>query len=457
MSIYKSEEESSVLRNNSIYAHAKLPFQYNESAGDFALETFINNLQLDLYRLMNEEAKNEYLEKYDALDMFTAVQEINHELASVKLENHFLTDFLERNDPKMLFGLKQRRTTAEQQRRLTTASISAASAHLSIATPRRSVGSRPSENMSIYNTSQSNYTGTSKKGGLLDMHGGQMDYRLNYKAKCDMAEKATTEIEKRVNEMESKAMQGIKFLNARIEELQFRYNETEETIMNFQLHFLNDKQDLLFLETAGEKQVERKFRKFVNNWLKNARALLSTMRLRITALNESCQQLRSDLITKADLSGILSEVDFEQLIIKRNELLNSLDEKNAHMAGLKSVTGKASLAMSEEKKIMMNLEEESKSIAYKTIDIIKNVSQLERETKCVEEENKKELKVLQTLKEQLELYQAPSVYQYVEKKDELLMLEKEEKMLHRKIYILNVKLNNVSNRCTKMKGHNIGL
>lgn len=246
-------------------------------------------------------------------------------------------------------------------------------------------------------------------------------------------------------------MQAIKLLNAKIEELQFRYNETDETMKNFQLHFLKDERDIAFLETASEKQIERKFKKFVNNWLKNARALLSTMRLRITALHENCQQLRSDLITKSDLSGILSAVDFEQLMIKRNELLNSLDEKNAHMAGLKSVTGKASLAMSDEKQIMMNIEEESKSIANKTVDVIKNVSQLEREAKAVEEENKKELKILQSLKEQLERYQAPSVNQYVEKKDELLMLEKEEKMLQRKIYILNMKLNNVYKRCTKMQ------
>ncbi|XP_017461383.1 PREDICTED: coiled-coil domain-containing protein 113 [Rhagoletis zephyria] len=424
-----------------------------ESPADFALESFINNLQLDLFRLMNEDAKNQYLEKYDALDMFTAVQEINRELASVKLENHFLTDFLERNDPNMLVGLEPRRITGH----VTTASSSGGSTYLSNATPRRSIGSRPSETVSMYNTSQSNYTAASKKGGPGGMHGGQIEYRLNCKSKCDMAEKATTEVEKLVKDTESKAMHGIKLLNARLEELIFRYNENKETLKNFQLHFLKDERDLLFLEAASEKQIERKFQKFISNWLRNARALLSTLRLRNTALHENCQQLRSDLITKADLSVVLRVVDFEQLMIERNELLNAVDEKNSHMAGLNSVTEKASLAMSEEKQIMINIEEESKSIANNTIDVIKNVSQLEKGAKCVEKENKKELKVLQLLKEQLEHYQAPSVNRYVEKKDELLMLEKEEKMLYRKIYILNMKLNNVYNRCTKINGKNIGL
>lgn len=189
---------------NSLDIRGKLPFQINENpVGEFTLETFINNLQLDLYRLMNEEGKDEYLEKYDALDMFTAVQEINRELAIVKLENHFLIDFLERNDPKMLIGLKTRRITASAQRRTTTTS-SVGSARLSNATPRRSISSRPSETVSMYNTSQSNYTGASKKGGPAGMHSGQMEYRLNYKSKCDMAEKATTEVEKRVNEIETK-------------------------------------------------------------------------------------------------------------------------------------------------------------------------------------------------------------------------------------------------------------
>lgn len=206
MSLTKSEGDNNIAQLNGLDMRVRSPFQPTENTADeFTLETFINNLQLDVYRLMNDEERIEYLERFDALDMFMAVQEINRELAVVKLENHFLTDFLERNDPKMLIGLKTRRMTASLQRRVTTTPSSGGSARLSTATPRRSIGSRPSETVSMYNTSQSNWTGASKKGPL-GMHTGQLEYRLNYKSKCDMAEKATTEVEKRVNDIESKGM-----------------------------------------------------------------------------------------------------------------------------------------------------------------------------------------------------------------------------------------------------------
>lgn len=234
-----------------------------------------------------------------------------------------------------------------------------------------------------------------------------------------------------------------------MEEIHYMYEETRETTKIFQLHFMRDDKDLAFLNTATEKQLERKIRKFVNNWLKNARALLSTMRLRITALHEHCQQLRNELLTKADLSGILTSVDFEKLMIKRTELVNALEEKNTHMAGLKGVTGKASLSMSEEKQVMMNIEEESKQLNNKTLDVIKTISKLEKEANQVELENDKDMETLNNLKEQLERYEAPSVHDYIGKKDEVLALEKEEKMLKRKIYILEMKLDNTQRKCKR--------
>lgn len=249
-------------------------------------------------------------------------------------------------------------------------------------------------------------------------------------------------------------MHDIKLLNARVEELRFRSAETDETAKNFQLHFLSDARDIAFLEKATEKQLERKFRKFVNNWNKNARALLGTMRLRITSLQESCQQHRTALITKADLSGILGAVDFEQLKIKKNEYQKQLDEKNTHMAGLKGVTGKASLAMAEEKQEMMNIEEKSKKISNKIVEVVKAIGKLEKEAKYVDAENVKAVKMLEDLKEQVGRFDAPSVNQYIEQKDELAMLEKEEKMLHRKLYILHMKVNNIAYKCKKMEAEN---
>lgn len=243
----------------------------------------------------------------------------------------------------------------------------------------------------------------------------------------------------------------IKQLRAKIEELRFRSEETIETEKNFMLHFMRDEADMLFLETATERQIERKLRKFTANWFKNARALLGTMRLTIVSLQETCQQHRADLITKADLSGILTAVDFEKLIIKRNELINELEDKNTHMAGLKGITGKTSLAMTEEKQAMMNLETQMRNVVNRTEEIGRTISKLEREVDVVQQNNLKDRVILADLRRQLEEYEAPSISEYIERKEEALQLDKEEKILHRKIYILNMKLNNVMRRCRALE------
>lgn len=247
-------------------------------------------------------------------------------------------------------------------------------------------------------------------------------------------------------------MVEVKQLRAKIEELHYRSEETIETEKNFMLHFLRDSNDIAFLESATERQVERKLRKFTANWFKNARALLGTMRLTIVSLQETCQQHRADLITKADLSGILTAVDFEKLIIKRTELTNELEEKNIHMSGLKGVTGKTSLAMTEEKQAMMNLETEMRYVLNRTEEITRTIAKLEKEVAAVEVNNEKDYVILNELRAQLEEYEAPSITEYIEKKEEALSLEKEEKMLQRKIYILNMKLNNVIRRCRNRDG-----
>ncbi|XP_058977097.1 coiled-coil domain-containing protein 113-like [Musca domestica] len=397
-----------------------------------ALETFINGLQLPVFFQLSEEEQDERLAKIDALELFQALQDINRDLAMARLENLYLTDFLEKNDPKLLIGLQQRRATAQNM------NLARAKGDATTQSVSSSMGTRPRASMSRSHLTTT--TGSSQKKTAFD-------YKLNFRAKADMAEKTANEVEKRVKDIESKASREIKILRGHMEEMHFMCEETRETIKNFQLHFMRDEQDLEFLSTATEKQLERKIRKFVNNWIKNARALLATMRLKITALQENCQHLRSELLTKADLSGILTAIDFEKLMIKRSELLNSLDEKNMHMAGLKAVTGKASLSMTEDKQIMMNIEAESKQLNQKTIDVIRAIDKLEKEANMVERENQKDLEALSNLRQQLERYEAPSVRQYIEKKNELMALEKEEKMLRRKIYILNMKLENTQKKC----------
>ncbi|XP_023295748.2 uncharacterized protein LOC111678587 [Lucilia cuprina] len=429
------------------------PLTSNDIASnELALENFINSLQLSTFFQLPEDEQKLRLDKFDVLELYQAAQNINREFGMVKLENFFLIDFLEKNDPKLLIGLEQRRATAQTPAQINVLKVGGKrTSNVSVGGVGVGGGSGSLVGFKAKSVLSKSLMSVLTTGSLKKAH----EYKLNFRAKTDMAEKLANEVEKRVQEMEKNASQEIKLLRGHMEEMHFQLIETQETAKNFELHFLRDENDLVFLSNATDKQLERKFRKFVNNWIKNARALLATMRLKITALQEHCQQLRNELLTKADLSGILTAIDFEKLIIKRTELLNALEEKNSHMAGLKGVTGKASLSMAEEKQIMMNIEEESKQLNNKTLEVVKTIAKLEKEAEIVEAENQKDVATLENLRLQLERYEAPSINEYVQKKEEVLALEKEEKMLRRKIYILNMKLDNTQKKCKRQMNSSI--
>uniref|UniRef100_A0A1I8NQB0 Cilia- and flagella-associated protein 263 n=1 Tax=Stomoxys calcitrans TaxID=35570 RepID=A0A1I8NQB0_STOCA len=419
---------SSRARSTEVYAN-----QGDEA--NLALETFINGLQLNTFFQLTEDAQEERMAKIDVLELYDALQEVNRELAMSRLESHYLYDFLNKNDAKLLIGLQQRRATTPSQKL-----VRAKDATQSLSSTQ-AIRNRISS-FSMSRSYVTTTTGSSQRKPAVE-------YKLNFKAKAEMAEKLAMEVEKRVLAMESAVLSQVKILRGHMEELQFMYQETQETAHNFKLHFLRDPKDMEFLQTATEKQLERKLKKFINNWMKNARALLAKMRLKTAALQDHCQELRNQLFIKSDLSGTISHLDFEKSMIKRSQLLKTLHKQIAHVAGLKGVAGKASLAMSKEQQTMLKLEEEAKQLNNETLATIKAIGKLEDEIRILDKANAKDMEALWGLRMKMEHFEAPSVDQYMEKKHELFNLEKEEKMLKRKLHILNMKFKNAQRQCGK--------
>ncbi|XP_055849747.1 uncharacterized protein LOC129914488 [Episyrphus balteatus] len=406
----------------------------NSSHGSPRIDKDVYELLFTVYNQRDTEGLKDCLEKSDALDVFRMVQEVNRELTSVKLENVILIDFLQKNDPRLLVGLDHVRKHSIEIRHSTMER-------------RKSYVDSGGGSSPILGRSESRTTsiGGSTMGS---MRRTATDYTINYRAKVEIAEKLAAEIQRHCEVLEAKGTQDIKILKGQIEEVQYRCADTEETIKNFKVQFLQND----VLENATEKQKEAQLRKFINNWLKNGRALLGTMRLKITSIQEKCHQQRTALISKADLSGMLGPVDFEQLQIKRDDQTRSLDEKNISLAGLKEVTGKASLSLAKEKKNLLAIEQKSKALQEKTADVVKGISKLEQESRIVEKELESIKESLKTIKIQVEEFEAPSITDYILKKQELIALEKEEKLLQRKSYIQNIKLQNMN---MKLRSRNL--
>lgn len=171
--------------------------QTDIESNELVLESYINSLQLSIFFQLSEEEQKERLQKIDVLELFHALENLNHELAMVQLENYFLIDFLQKNDAKLLIGLEQRRATAQSVHshvlraagKMSNISVVGGGGSLSTFRAKSTASKSLLASISIHTS------GSQKKTTAYE-------YKLNYRAKADMAEKLANEVDKRVHEME---------------------------------------------------------------------------------------------------------------------------------------------------------------------------------------------------------------------------------------------------------------
>lgn len=157
-------------------------------------EAYIYGWHLDKFFEQSEEEQEYQLSNIDAIELFGALQEANRELAMARLENHFLIDFLEKNDPKLLVGL-------QQLRRRQGSAVSAVSA-VSAAGTRSHVGSISIAGSVTGQRAQKSSATRSVMSTTSTVVRKVHEYRLNFRAKADMADKTANDVEKQLREME---------------------------------------------------------------------------------------------------------------------------------------------------------------------------------------------------------------------------------------------------------------
>lgn len=184
-SIGTIESKFNVNRSQSQAPVAIEPENYELDIGAIS-----HKYHLDDYLQMTDEERRIKLSLMDSLDMLKSVEDIQKELAIYKLENYIMVDFLEKNDPKLLVGLRQRRTSMVKRMQ------SKSRPQDNLAQSSRHSSSKRSMSMSIYMGGMSQI-GERRK---------QVEHKLNFKAKAELAEKAAAEVEKRVIDIERNGM-----------------------------------------------------------------------------------------------------------------------------------------------------------------------------------------------------------------------------------------------------------
>lgn len=166
----------------------------DEMPQELDILNIIVKYSLDEVGQLTEEDRDQRIAALDALELFGTVRAIHRELANFKLENHIMVDFLEKNDPKLLVGLRNRRASLMKK-----AQQAVSAKH----TPQGSLQHNSSRHSSKRSMTMTMSHMASSTGGTM---GGEKrklaDMRINYKTKAELAEMAAAEVERRVVDIE---------------------------------------------------------------------------------------------------------------------------------------------------------------------------------------------------------------------------------------------------------------
>ncbi|XP_037928293.1 uncharacterized protein LOC119662678 [Teleopsis dalmanni] len=399
---------------SSIYSEQSLPSTSTQASTiirsiavtsnqiDAIVQTLVIRLQLDVYKSLNSNGKVKHLDQFDALELYTALQNISNALMFTKVENFVLEDFFRKNDPKMLKGYERVR-----------ASFSRMGLELSSITRSTSCDERLS-----------------------------IRYHVKYRTKIELTEKLCSEIEKSSKKNRISGMREIRILNAIVIDLDITTQEAEEAQRKFQQ--IIDKSNISFKHAEKEKVLLDILKKFTNNWFNKANSLILGIRLRRNTIEEGCFAKSHELQLKEALAPSTTQNDFELLVVRRNRYRRIYKERRVNITEIKNMSGLVNRVMNQEREALISVREDKMSSDAKLNDIRNAIEKFKVELIAQTNLYNKDIRNITKLREKLEHFDAPSVAQYVEVKHDLILAEKEEKMVERKINIAVMKLKNLS-------------
>lgn len=383
---------------------------------------------------------NVSLEDIDTQELFTMVHDMQKSISYVELENTLIERFLERNDPALLVGITKLMKKPKRPTKIQFASVPEYEENNS-QKGSSLVGSMISRQKLIDDTSSIG-TATSFNRSLGSSMRTTDSLRQNsnvsYAVKINLCDKECAIVCREMEKLQQETKQKLRDLIASVDELKLTNREAIETLNDF-TEFVHGNG----VNEITKKEPLEKFLKFIDKWTKNGNALIENMHMKSTTLKQNYGQLKTALAIKSELSGILRPIDFEQLEIDKRQFLEIIDVKNTHLYGLKTATGKASLVLSNQRKVLLKSEEGLAKIK-KTQEKTKRAIEKLCTEKIVVLKEIDELKDnIDKIQNKINTYEAPSIMDYMNIKQKLAMLEKELKSLKRFRHINSIKLKNL--------------
>lgn len=363
-------------------------------------------------------------EGLDAEELLKLVDSLSLDLQYTVLENGLIERYLDKNDPELLLGVtvlmaKPRTPTRIQ---FAQSSLTLNSSQGNNALSMRSKRCDTTDTLSVV-TRQSNFSQSFRSTNSLGFN-----TRVNYVMRCEMCEQDFIVFSSDIDNIRSTTKDKLRQIIAKVEEARLSKEEAKATLNEFHTFmFRSQPVDLKKVVVHLER-----FIKFIEKTQKNGLALIETMRLRDYTMRKQIMQKQQALAIKAELSGILRPIDFEELGVQKQSLQLELDKKNSGISGLKKTAAEVSRTLAEHRK---NLEE----LQVSHVSIYSKINQCEIETERLKQLGKEIVDEIfdwhdriDSLEQRMKTTVTPSTTSYMESKQLLRSLNAECCILQRK-------------------------
>lgn len=269
----------------------------------------------------------------------------------------------------------------------------------------------------------------------------KLPFSMSFPLKSELCEKETLKLENEMKKKQKESLQDMKRLHAEIQEAQISCKEFKKAICEIE--------KIVPVDSKRGEFLSRPLISFLKDSTRNGAADIETIRLKTQSLKTDCLKQKRSLKKREELKSCLRPVDFELALIEKKKFQQENGEKLNDYRGLKKDVFVVASNRHIQHQQLLEASLKLQNFTEKTKTYEKSLQQMKNEIE-VSEKVVDDLKTsVRELEEMNRSYEAPSVFEYIEKINECDNLKKKLKSAKRKNESLKISLKNLRQKHRK--------
>ena len=384
------------------------------------------------------------VENLNTLQLFEIVKELKREVERIKMENLWIENYfrehalhvlnnVDRLTERSNISIKPSKLFQNSSQFMNELSLSRASRTSRAFSKRRTTIVR------------STITGSSIK----TVSTAPKSVNVSSVIKTELCDKMSNKMACETEKMIKKSAQTMKHLKAETQELALCSEEYLNTIKEFESFVIERGYDPITKRINAEV-----FTKFLRELVRNGNILIESNRLKKTTMQSDCNRSKKMLKMREEISGCLRPVDMELMSIEKKNFQKNDEEKQNHYVGLKYASSEAAIAMTIQKKKLLDLTQEYNKILVSTIHCEKIIKTLEKKLITDQEDVEKVQNLNSILEKKVTHFEAPTIMDYIIKLNVLDKLKRQLKFMNRQANIAVIENKNIKKTLKALKASN---